>query len=204
MVILVLFAGCDNNDGADNPVKFSIAIGGPFGNGTINVKDDLREAAKGKTITLIASPANYFHLSSITVKGEKSDEVILVSGDGNERNFVMPAEPVKVTAASFQLDTGVYNITMAGQYYNGYLTSTDGNRYNAGYAREGETVTLLIVSDDGYYLSSVRIVGKTTEEPIPPSSITIDNENNRLTFTMPADDVIIPDYNNGPIFLPIE
>jgi guanyl-specific ribonuclease Sa len=186
---------------ADEPgVKYAVTIGGPFGKGTISVKDGITEAAAGGTITLIAVPDNYYRSVSVTVKGEASDGAVTVSGTGNEWTFTMPPEPVKVTAAAFDLDAGVYGITMMGQYYNGWVTSTDGNRYNAGYAREGETVTMLIVPESGYRLASITIKGKTTGQPIPVSSITIDNDNNKLTFIMPGEDVVVPDFDNGLIF----
>jgi hypothetical protein len=198
MVILVLFAGC-----ADKPVKFSITIGGPFDNGTIHVKDGLTEAAQGETVTLIAVPAHYFCLTGITVKEETSNAAIQVSGAGNERTFTMPPQPVKVPAAVFDLEEGAYSITMMGQYYNGDLTSMAGSSYDGGYAKEGETVTLIIVPRTGYYLDSVKITGKSTGVPIPETSIEINNITNKLDFIMPAENVVINGYNDGPIFLPM-
>jgi len=205
-VIFVLFAGCTNdNDSGKKPVTFSISIDRErFGSGTIRVKDNLKEAAKGKKITLIATPDNYYRLASVTVKGEESDDTIPVSGDGNERTFTMPGEPVKVTAASWAFESGVYGITIMGQYYNGWVTSLDGDRYNAGVARAGDTVTLIIVPEDGYYLSQIFIKGKTTGNNVPDADITIDNVNKKVTFKMPDEEVGIPDFNNGLIFLPVE
>ena len=198
-VILVLFAGCLDPVGTDKP-KFPIAINGPFTGGTVRLKGN-RRATEGEKITLIAVPAeNGLCLDSVTVKGESGSVIgvsgIDVSGYRKERTFTMPSEPVTVTAVSFQQG---YGITMAGQYSNGSVTSTDGSPYNAGYAVPGDIITLIIVPDEGYYLAAVIIKGKSTENEIPAK---IDNRKNRITFIMPDEDVDIAGYENGLIFLP--
>jgi len=201
IIILVLFAGCNYYEGPED-IGFQIACASSFTNGTINVKN---EAAKGETVILTAFPYNHYHLARVTVQNVTTKESILVSGDGNERTFTMPADPVKVTEALFEVDAGVfYGITMASQYLHGELTSIDGDRYKAGIASEGETVTLLILPEPGYELASVYIKGKTTENAIPPGigGYIIDNANKKLTFTMPGEDVHVNQtaVDGGPIF----
>jgi len=202
IVILVLFAGCNYYEGP-RKLGFQIVVG-QLDNGTISVKN---EAEAGEEITLIASsPNDYFYLYAVLVRDGISNDVIPVSGTGNKRTFIMPANPVKITA-SFELNAGVYTIKMPSQYANGDIFSINGDRYDAGYGRQGDTITLLFLPEKGYKLSSVYITGQTTGNAIPPGAggYTIDNVNKKLTFIMLDEDVFLnqTDAGGGPIFTPI-
>jgi len=208
-VILALCVGCngDSDNGPENkppePVKYSIDTSGTFSNGTISVKNNIKEAAEGDTITLIAEPAKNFYLVLLIVKGTESNTNVSLSGSGNERTFTMPSEPVSVTGAAFMPSVQEYGISIGSQYVYGAVTTEDGHPY-LGRAQEGQTVTLIIIPEPGYYLSSLTVEGKTSGDII---KVTIGE--GTATFIMPGEDVNIPGGGNadinkdGAIFLPI-
>jgi len=210
-VMLVLFAGCP--DGDFDKLEFSIT-GGTFEHGDIAVRDNLGAAAKGKTVTLVALPDlndDRYYLTSVTVTGKDGyGTVIPVSGGWNVRTFTMPAEPVKVTAASFEAADDAYSVYVTGQYVHGKAGGgIDGSKYTkVGYAKPGTTVTLFFEPDPGYYLANVIIIKRTSDERI---DAVIDSAKKEIRFTMPDDDEGVeltgPNQSepekSGALFLPI-
>ncbi|MBQ7632480.1 MAG: M6 family metalloprotease domain-containing protein [Paludibacteraceae bacterium] len=55
------------------------------------------EAAAGKTVTITATPAEHYHLATLSVK-DAEETAIEVSGEGNTRTFTMPAKAVTISA----------------------------------------------------------------------------------------------------------
>ena len=61
------------------------------------------KAVAGKTVTVTATPATHYHLATLAVEAEDHSAVAL-SGEGNTRTFVMPAQAVTVSATFAQDD----------------------------------------------------------------------------------------------------
>ncbi len=79
----------------ETPVTYTITVGS-FENGTVAAS--ATSAASGTTVTLTATPASGYALSSISVTAADSSAVTL-SGSGNARTFTMPAQNVTVSAS---------------------------------------------------------------------------------------------------------
>jgi hypothetical protein len=198
IVFAVLFAGCPEDPADEFPITVTVTDA-PYGNGTVSVKGNLKKAAKGDKITLIGKPVQNYCVRSLTAIGGKTGTDIAVSGTGNQRAFTMPGEPVTVTAV-FALE--YYRVSLSGQYYNGQITGETGDPYSTPPAKAGETVTLLIIPVQGYYLSYIKAVGKKSGEEFPVSEVP--GEPSKRTLIMPWEDVNIGGFLDGAEFLPIE
>ena len=185
-VVMVLFVSC----GGEETEKFAIDSGGTLENGSISV---IKEAAKGDTVTITAKPDDYCGLSSVTVKGTKTDQEVTLSGTGTERTFTMPGEPVKITVVFLQLR----QVTIGKQYNRGEVFGEDG-KSTVFFAMAGETVTLIGVPDEGYYLYLLRVVKTDSEEEIPVSEVP--GNINARTFVMVDEMVSTPHGGRGEAY----
>jgi len=193
-VLMVLYVSC-----GEEAEKFSIDSSGPFENGSISVQ---KEAAKGDTVTVKAQPDEYFGFSSLSVKGTKNGNDITVSGTGKERTFIMPGEPVKITAVF--LEERMININR--QYHHGDVFGEDGESKTL-FAIAGEIITIIGVPHEGYYLHTLRVVKRDSQEEILVSPV--QGNINARTFIMVDETVDIPEggnpdiNNDGAIFKPL-
>ena len=93
------YSGYTTTCGAPAP-KYAITVNTAT-NGSL-ATSPATEAAAGRTVTVTATPATHYHLATLTVK-DASNNNVTVSGTGNTRTFVMPAEAVTVSG-TFAVD----------------------------------------------------------------------------------------------------
>ena len=119
------------------------------------------------TLTALAESDNY-RLNTLSVTANDGTSVTL-SGTGNTRTFVMPAQSVTVNATFDSKHT----ITLPTSIEGGTLTS------NVTSAFEGDTVTLTITPKTRHY----------TVQSLTATNTTVNGTGNTRTFVMPAQDV---------------
>ena len=115
------------------------------------VSRDKETAEAGETVALTITPAANYELSTITVN--KAQGTVELYGDGNTRTFIMPAEPVTVSATFTAIPSGipagdyVVAVKSAEQYIP--MTSTvTSNRFDsaAAFAYTSGTVNALVAN----------------------------------------------------------
>lgn len=77
------------------PTKYAITVK-EAENGSLET-NPADEAAAGKKVTITATPDTHYHLATLSVK-DAEDGDVEVSGEGNERTFIMPEKAVTISA----------------------------------------------------------------------------------------------------------
>ena len=77
------------------PTKYTITVK-EAENGSLET-NPADEAAAGKKVTITATPDTHYHLATLSVK-DAEDGDVEVSGEGNERTFIMPEKAVTISA----------------------------------------------------------------------------------------------------------
>ena len=165
--------------------EYDISTSG-ISNGTVTASVNSTNASTAEanaTVTLTASPATGYQLSSIAVT-KASGEAVTTSGDGLTRTFTMPAENVTVSATFTQISYSITKQTMS----HGSVTVDTSSTSNATSAAYNTPVILTIKPDTGYELSSIS--ASTSASAITLSGSGITNGSAR-TFSMPAGNVTI-------------
>ncbi len=165
--------------------EYDISTSG-ISNGTVTASVNSTNASTAEanaTVTLTASPATGYQLSSIAVT-KASGEAVTTSGDGLTRTFTMPAENVTVSATFTQTSYSITKQTMS----HGSVTVDTISTTNATSAAYNTPVILTIKPDTGYELSSIS--ASTASSAITLSGSGITNGSSR-TFSMPAGNVTI-------------
>ena len=165
--------------------EYNISTSG-ISNGTVTASVNSKNASTAEanaTVTLTASPATGYQLSSIAVT-KASGEAVTTSGDGLTRTFTMPAENVSVSATFTQISYSITKQTMS----HGSVTVDTSSTSNATSAAYNTPVILTIKPDTGYELGSIS--ASTASSAITLSGSGITNGSAR-TFSMPADNVTI-------------
>lgn len=165
--------------------EYNISTSG-ISNGTVTASVNSTNASAAEanaTVTLTASPATGYQLSSIAVT-KASGEAVTTSGDGLTRTFTMPAENVTVSATFTQISYSITKQTMS----HGSVTVDTISTTNATSAAYNTPVILTIKPDTGYELSSIS--ASTSASAITLSGSGITNGSAR-TFSMPAGNVTI-------------
>lgn len=165
--------------------EYNISTSG-ISNGTVTASVNSTNASTAEanaTVTLTASPATGYQLSSIAVT-KASGEAVTTSGDGLTRTFTMPAENVSVSATFTQISYSITKQTMS----HGSVTVDTGSTSNATSAAYNTPVILTIKPDTGYELGSIS--ASTSASAITLSGSGITNGSAR-TFSMPAGNVTI-------------
>ncbi|MBR3544069.1 MAG: leucine-rich repeat protein [Treponema sp.] len=165
--------------------EYDISTSG-ISNGTVTASVNSTNASAAEanaTVTLTASPATGYQLSSIAVT-KASGEAVTTSGDGLTRTFTMPAENVTVSATFTQISYSITKQTMS----HGSVTVDTISTTNATSAAYNTPVILTIKPDTGYELSSIS--ASTASSAITLSGSGITNGSSR-TFSMPAGNVTI-------------
>lgn len=103
--------------------KYAININASA-NGSVAIEGDLTEAEEGTEITIVATPADKYELSSITVVDAEGN---IITVEGN--NFTMPASAVSISAV-FSNSTGIAELRTAEQ--NAHVFNLAGQRVAAG------------------------------------------------------------------------
>lgn len=137
-----------------------------------SIASSVATAAEDAEVTITATPASGYKLSTVTVTGAPSGDNISTSGTGNTRTFTMPAENVNVTATFVALPTS--NVTISGSITNGSLEASSAT------AQEGSTVTLTATPAAGYRLGYINVTDANDNE------ISVSGTGNTRTFKMPA------------------
>ncbi|MBQ3835598.1 MAG: hypothetical protein II814_00535, partial [Treponema sp.] len=165
--------------------EYNISTSG-ISNGTVTASVNSTNASAAEanaTVTLTASPATGYQLSSIAVT-KASGEAVTTSGDGLTRTFTMPAENVSVSATFTQISYSITKQTMS----HGSVTVDTSSTSNATSAAYNTPVILTIKPDTGYELGSIS--ASTSASAITLSGSGITNGSVR-TFSMPAGNVTI-------------
>ena len=144
-------------------IKYNITVDGSIANGSVSAS--AATAEEGDEITLTATPATGYALSSYDVRDASSNEVTVT-----DDKFIMPASNVTVTAAFAQL----YTISTTADH--GTITVTPSTSVVA-----GTEVTISASANSGYAFSTWTVTGAT------PASTT----ESTTTFTMPAGNVSV-------------
>lgn len=146
-------------------------------NGTVVAKvgeQQVTSAHHNDDVTLVATPAEGYQLSSLTVKDASDNEVTVTDSS----TFVMPAGDVTVTATFKK----VYTVVTDETFGNGTVTA------DKAFAAEGETVTLTFTPDDGYALYDKYAYDRyNADVTVELTAVTA----NTYTFTMPAHHVAV-------------
>ncbi len=165
--------------------EYDISTSG-ISNGTVTASVNSTNASTAEanaTVTLTASPATGYQLSSIAVT-KASGEAVTTSGDGLTRTFTMPAENVSVSATFTQISYSITKQTMS----HGSVTVDTSSTSNATSAAYNTPVILTIKPDTGYELGSIS--ASTASSAITLSGSGITNGSAR-TFSMPAGNVTV-------------
>ncbi len=165
--------------------EYNISTSG-ISNGTVTASVNSTNASTAEanaTVTLTASPATGYQLSSIAVT-KASGEAVTTSGDGLTRTFTMPAENITVSATFTQISYSITKQTMS----HGSVTVDTISTSNATSAAYNTPVILTIKPDTGYELGSIS--ASTASSAITLSGSGITNGSAR-TFSMPAGNVTV-------------
>lgn len=138
-------------------------------NGSVEVPE---VATINATVTIETTPATGYELDTLTVTKDASSGTVVVTKNGNDGSFTMPAENVTVNATFKKIN---YTITVANNITNGEVSA---NKTTANYQ---DTVTLTATPAAGYALDTITV--KDSENQ------TVAVSNNQ--FTMPASNVTI-------------
>ena len=150
--------------------KYTITVKTPD-NGTMKASSS--SASNGATITLTATPASGYVLSTVSVV-DASGNVVAVT---NNTTFTMPAANVTVTATFVKGTVKTYGITVDSEGNGSVSTNPDGA------AAQGVKVYLTVSPDDGYALSTLNVKETSSGKTVTVTSSSY--------FTMPAADVTI-------------
>ncbi len=158
-------------------IDYSIDVGSVAnGNVIVTIGSLVSSTANfGQIITVTVTPeSDYYRFNSVNVVASDGTSVDL-TGTGNTRTFVMPAQSVTVSSTFDSKHT----ITLPTSIEGGTLTS------NVTSAFEGDTVTLTVTPSTKYYvLNSVSAITSSTY-------ISVSGDGNVKTFTMPGQDVSV-------------
>ena len=156
-------------------IDYSINIGSVVnGNVIITIGSTVSSTANfGQIVTVTATPeSDYYRFNSVNVVASDGTLVDL-TGTGNTRTFVMPAQSVTVSSTFDSKHTVILPTSIEG----GTLTS------NVTSAFEGDTITLTVTPSIKYYV--LNSVSATTSN----TNISVSGDGNVKTFIMPGQDV---------------
>lgn len=165
--------------------EYDISTSG-ISNGTVTASVNSTNASTAEanaTVTLTASPATGYQLSSIAVT-KANGEAVTTSGDGLTRTFIMPTENVTVSATFTQISYSITKQTMS----HGSVTVDTSSTSNATSAAYNTPVILTIKPDTGYELGSISASTSASAITLSGSGIT---HGSARTFSMPAGNVTI-------------
>ena len=163
--------------------EYGVYVMGEISNGRVTT--DKTNATVGDTVSILASPENGYYLQTISVIGA-DNSVVRVSGNGNARTFVMPAQDVTVNAT---FTVAEYSINVASEITNGNVT------VSASSACLGQTVSVVAIPDQGYSLSEVIVTC------VDGTVVTVSYSGNTSFFTMPNGDVnVTAIFTNSPTY----
>jgi len=158
-----------------------------IGPGTITSSHD--EAGLGMTVMLtlaVTDEAYRYAAGSLTVTAESGDDIdVAHTGDNPVTyTFVMPAEPVTVTA---EFEQRPFHAVLPQSVTGGNL-SIAGVAYNdLGEMREGSLVTVTLTLDRGWRFAagSLEIIWYDDGDPVNVSFDGVENQTHVWTFVMP-------------------
>ena len=153
--------------------KHDVVIASGITGGTVSASPS--NSVEGATITLNITPNGNNNINSVTVIGNDTGNPVTVSGTGNTRTFVMPAEDVTVNVAFNNAHTITILSNAAGS-----VTASPSS------AALGAQVNLTISPNSGYALSSITVTGNDSG-----NTVTVSGSGNSRSFTMPDEDVTI-------------
>jgi len=113
------------------------------------ITSSLGQAIEGQKVTLVATPADEYELSKITVVDSNNKEIKVENGV-----FIMPSTEVTITA---EFEKILYSVKIE-DTANGKVTASLSE------AVKGETVKLTVTPDTGYELSKVTVLNDDKNE----------------------------------------
>ena len=150
------------------PDRYNVFVDGDIPNGTVTVSSSA--PAVRETVTVTASPADYYELESLRVLRDQTELELTTEGD--TASFVMPAGDVTVFASFKPI---VYAVSI-GETEHGTVLADKSS------ATAGETVTLTITPESEYLTESLSVTDADGEDV----EVSADG-----TFLMPGGDVTI-------------
>ena len=157
------------------PTYYTITIDKNIENGNVVASaksaTPASKAVEGETVTLAASPAEGYALTTLTYTPQ-GGEATVVEGSGDTRTFKMPAANVTVHATFTPIAYSVTVTECVGEGSVGLLTSN---------ANEGQRISLVPILNDGWRLDSWNVKDKDG------NSITVTDN----SFEMPNSDVSV-------------
>ena len=178
----------------------SITLTQPETGGTIS--SDKLSAESGQTVTLSASNADGYELSSWTVTGVTSGNTITVESNNQ---FTMPDEDVTVTATFNPVNYNIYRTITAenpndqGGWLGNWTNCTlpdevQGTDYEVT-STVGQTVQFKAGNNEGYKILASNVTAKdASNNNVPLTVVSSDNSGITFSFTMPASAVTISAY----------
>ena len=154
-----------------NAINYNINVG-TADNGSVT--PSVVTATVGTSVTITTSPTVGYELSALVVSAADGSSVF-VSGIGNSRTFIMPANDVFVSATFNAIN---YNINVE-------LMKNGSIMVNPATAAVGTSVTLNITPASGYELSMLTV---TTSDG---TCVNINGNGVTRSFTMPAQHVTV-------------
>ena len=151
------------------PETYAVTVG-TLTNGTVTPSKT--EAAAGEIITLTVTPADNYSIGEV-----KFNDTVITPVDG-AYSFTMPADAVTVSATFIENAPETYTVTV-GTLTNGTVTPDKTE------AKAGDTVTLTVTPENGYYVKSVTV--DDTDTTVEKSG-TIQNE---YSFVMPEKNITV-------------
>ena len=162
---------------AGNEHNVTIATG--ILNGTITTDATDNKAAKDATVTITASPASNYKLSTLVVSYGDGQTITPDSyGNENEYVFTMPDADVTINATFEQLQN--HNIVISDSIENGTVST------GVAQAKLGDSVVITASPSTDYELKT--LVVSYGSKTITPEATTNENE---YEFVMPDEDVTI-------------
>ncbi len=160
----------------EEPVRYTVIIPASD-SGTVEASPTT--AAAGDTVTLTVTPDDGYKVESVTVKDSTGIDVPVTDNGDGTYTFKQPAGAVTVTATFVK---EAYSVLIPSEDITGRGSVVT----DRAEAAEGETVTLTITPERGYYLYSLKVLDQDGN----PVALTRTGRNT-YTFTQPAGGVTV-------------
>lgn len=149
------------------PIDYLIKKGTVSEGGTISI--DKTGANVGETITVTATPSEFYEVGTVTVSG-----ATVTNAGGGKFTFVMPASDVTVNAT---FTAKSYTITK-GAADNGAISVNSTAAYKS-------TVSFTVTANNGYAVKSVSVVDAAG------TAVSVSGKDGKYSFTMPGSNVTV-------------
>ena len=164
------------------PQRYPIYIPSENITGSGSVVADPTDATEGDTVTLTATPDDGYKTESVTVTDSTGNVVPVTDNGDGTYTFTQPAGNVTVTATFVKKEPQKYPVLIPSESIFGSGSVVADRAESA----EGDTVTLTVTPERGYYLYSLKVLDQDGK----PVALTRTGRNT-YTFTQPAGGVTV-------------